>query len=385
MELPDYNGGSIVNLMSSLQAALDGPGHSYPPLELLAFEPLESYRKILLWIVDGLGANYLRAYPEATTLNAHMKGAITSVFPPTTATAVTTFLTGDAPQQHGLTGWHMYFRELGAVLAVLPGRPRYGGAGLGQAGINTAAFHGHTPFSDKIGCDSVMLSPGYIAESDYNLAHLGRSRLLGHRDLADFSTQLTEVLTKSEERYIYAYWSELDNIGHQSGIWSNEAKGHLLEIDQVFSNLLEQCQGTDSLIIVCADHGQVDTTAADWVYLDDHPQLREMLSLPLCGEPRAAYCYLRPGYENAFDDYVASELTGKAVVYPAAEIMEQCWFGLGVPHSQLDQRIGDRLLLMEGNYTIKDRLAQERRYELVGVHGGTSDDEMNVPVIIAEI
>ncbi len=43
-----------------------------------------------------------------------------SIFPATTATAVTTFLTGTAPQQHGITGWFMYLREP----AALPYRPR---------------------------------------------------------------------------------------------------------------------------------------------------------------------------------------------------------------------------------------------------------------------
>ena len=37
-----------------------------------------------------------------------------------TATAITTFMTGLAPQQHGLTGWHVYLKELGCVTAVLP-------------------------------------------------------------------------------------------------------------------------------------------------------------------------------------------------------------------------------------------------------------------------
>ncbi|MEW8485927.1 MAG: alkaline phosphatase family protein [Candidatus Thiodiazotropha sp.] len=385
MPLPDYSGGGIVNLMSSLQTALGGPRHSYPTIDLLSSVPLGSYRKILLWIVDGLGANYLRSHPEAATLNAHMKGSITSVFPPTTATAVTTFLTGDAPQQHGLTGWHIYFRELGAVLAVLPGRARYGGVGLGQAGINTTAFHGHIPFSDKIGCDSVMLSPAYIAESDFNLAHLGRSRLLGHRNLPEFTAQLADLLINSDERYLYAYWSELDSIGHKSGIWSAEAKRHLLEIDQAFGYLLEQCRGSDSLIIICADHGQVDTRPSDWISLDDHPELVEMLSLPLCGEPRAAYCYLRAGCEGAFDDYVESEFAGKISAYPSSELLGQNWFGLGTPHPQLSWRIGDRMLLTQANYTIKDWLAQENRYELIGVHGGASSDEMEVPLIHMDI
>ncbi|MEW8507121.1 MAG: alkaline phosphatase family protein [Candidatus Thiodiazotropha sp.] len=383
MLLPDYNGGGIVNLMSSLQSALGGSRHSYPALDLLTSLSLGSYRKILLWVVDGLGANYLRAHPEAATLNTHMGGAITSVFPPTTASAVTTFLTGDAPLQHGLTGWHMYFRELGAVLAVLPGRPRYGGVGLGQAGINTAAFHGHVPFTDKIGCESVMLSPGYIAESDFNLAHLGRSRLLRHDNLSEFTAQIADMLCNGAERYLYAYWSELDNLGHQSGIWSAAAKSHLLEIDQAFSYLLDRCRGSDSLILICADHGQVDTRPSDRISLDDHPDLGGMLSLPLCGEPRAAYCYLRSGCERAFDDYVASELAGIAIAYPSIELIEKNWFGLGTPHPQFSWRIGDRLLLMQDNYTIKDWLAQEKRYGLVGVHGGLSDDELFVPIIHA--
>ncbi|MEW8659379.1 MAG: alkaline phosphatase family protein [Candidatus Thiodiazotropha endolucinida] len=385
MPFPDYNGGSIVNLMASLQRAMGGDRHSYPPLDLLASLPLGSYRKILLWVVDGLGVNYLRAHPEAETLNSHLKGAITSVFPPTTATAVTTFLTGDAPQQHGLTGWHVYFRELGAVLAVLPGRPRYGGVTLGEAGIDTGILLGHTPFIDKIAYDSVMLSPAYIADSDFNRAHLGRARLVRHRNLSELTDQITELLREGNERYLYAYWSELDSIGHQSGIWSEEAERHLLEIDQAFSYLLEQCRGTDSLIIICADHGQIDTQPTDRISLNDHPELLKMLNLPLCGEPRAAYCYLRPGCEKAFDDYAKSEFAEKVIAYPSSELLDKNWFGLGTAHTQLPWRIGDRLLLMQANYTIKDWLAQEKRYELVGAHGGVSKDEMEIPLIITEV
>jgi predicted AlkP superfamily pyrophosphatase or phosphodiesterase len=229
-----------------------------------------------------------------------------------------------------------------------------------------------------------MLSPAYIADSDFNRAHLGRARLVRHRNLNELTRQLIDLLREGDERYLYAYWSELDSMGHQSGIWSEEARRHLLEIDQAFSYLLEQSRGSDSLIIICADHGQIDTRPDDRLSLDDHPDLQAMLSLPLCGEPRAAYCYLRPGCENAFDDYVRSEMAGKATVYPSGEVLENNWFGLGTPHPQLPWRIGDRLMLMQGNYIIKDWLAQEKRYDLIGVHGGVSEDEMEVPLIIAE-
>ncbi|MEW8419916.1 MAG: alkaline phosphatase family protein, partial [Candidatus Thiodiazotropha endolucinida] len=205
------------------------------------------------------------------------------------------------------------------------------------------------------------------------------------RNLPELTSQIAELLREGDERYLYAYWSELDSIGHRSGIWSEEAKRHLLDIDQAFSYLLEQCRGTDSLIIVCADHGQIDTQPSDRISLDDHPGLLEMLSLPLCGEPRAAYCYLWPGCENAFDDYVKSEFAGKAIAYPSSELLDRSWFGLGAPHPQLSSRIGNRRLLMQENHTIKDWLAQEKRYDLVGVHGGLSSNELFVPLILMEM
>lgn len=36
---------------------------------------------------------------------------------------------------------------------------------------------------------------------------------------------------------------------------------------------------------------------------------------------------------------------------------------------------------MKDNWTIKDWLAGEKRYTMIGVHGGTSDSEMRVPLI----
>jgi hypothetical protein len=64
--------------------------------------------------------------------------------------AITSFLTGTAPRQHGVTGWHMYLRELGAVLAILPGRPRYGGMSFAQAGVDVVKLLGHRPLFDQL-------------------------------------------------------------------------------------------------------------------------------------------------------------------------------------------------------------------------------------------
>jgi hypothetical protein len=382
MHIPDYYGGSIVNLMASLQQGLGGQPHAYPQHRLLPAEKVSKYRQVFLWVIDGLGLNHLCAEPDAVHLNRHLLGGMTSVYPPTTASAITTYLTGDAPQQHALTGWHIYFRELGACIAVLPGTPRYGGVSLKQAGINVRSLLGTTPFTERFPGPSAALSPAYITDSDFNQCHLGASHLLSHRNLTELRDNAVQLLRKGGHRYLLAYWPELDTIGHSEGIWSEAARHHLLELDRCFGEIVEQSQDTNTLIIVCADHGQIDTEASDRLSLDDHPQLTEYLSLPLCGESRSAYCYLRPGTENAFDDYVKSQLSSEMSIYPSSELIERGWFGLAEPHPELHHRIGDRLLRRKSHYTLNDWLPQERRHELIGVHGGLSEDELLVPLIV---
>ena len=384
MQLPDYQGRSIVNLMASLQAGLGGGEHAYAPLTLLPADRVRSHRQVLLLVIDGLGLNYLRAHPQAACLNQHLAGGITSVFPPTTATAITTFLTGDAPQQHGLTGWHMYFRELGSVLAVLPGRSRYGGPCLGEAGVDARELLRPRPFADRIGVPAYCVSPAFIAESDFNLAHLGGAQLLAYRDLDDMLHRCGERLCSPGAKYLYAYWPELDSLGHRFGIWSDAARAHLLELDQAFQRLLDSIQGTDTLLIVSADHGQIDPPPEKRIGLDDHPVLADCLVLPLCGESRAPYCYLRPGREAVFDDYVRMELAAVADCLPSAQLIASGWFGLGLPHPRLIERIGDRVLVMQDDYLLKDWLPQEKRHELIGVHGGLSKEELWVPLVVAE-
>jgi hypothetical protein len=383
MQLPDYHGGSIVNMMASLQAGLGGGPHAYEPLNLLPPERVSAHHQVLLLVIDGMGLNYLRAHPQAEFFNRHLAGGITSVFPPTTATAITTYLTGDAPQQHGLTGWHMYFRELGSIQAVLPARPRYGGAGLGEAGVDVLRLLGPRPFADRISVPAYTVSPDLIAESDFNRSHLGAARLVAYRDLDDMLQRCTELLHAPGSKYLYAYWSELDGLGHRHGIWSEAAVRHLLELDRAFGRLLGTVEGTGTLVLVCADHGQIDVPEQHRISLDDHPALSDCLVLPLCGEPRAAYCYLRPGCEDNFDDYVHRELPEAADCLPSASLIDSGWFGLGAPHPRLQERIGDRVLLMRDGYLLKDWLPQERRFEMVGVHGGLSADELWVPFIVA--
>jgi hypothetical protein len=384
MPQADYQGGSIVNLMASLTLGLGGAPHGYAPLRVLKPERLQRYRTVVLLVIDGLGYHALTHAEAGNTLRRYLQGRITSVFPATTASAITSFLTGLAPQQHGLTGWHTWFRELGCVLTALQTRPRYGGCTLSEAGIDAARLFGHVPVFDRLPVRSFVIAPKYIAHSDFNLAHRGRAELRVYQTLEQmFELTARTACTAKERSYVYAYWPDLDRIAHEHGIASAMANAHLAELDAGFERFLNRIAASDTLVIVTADHGIIDSAEEYVIDIEHHPALADMLRLPLCGERRVAYCYVQPDRCRDFEHYVHDKLAPYTELWPSRELIARDYFGLNAPHPRLHERVGDYTLIMKDNFVIKDQLFGERPFSQLGVHGGQSEQELYVPLIVA--
>ena len=382
MIAPDFRGGSIVNLMTSIAQALGDAPPDYPPLRALAASALQT-RNVVLLVIDGMGYENLVANCSDGFFARHIESRITSVFPSTTATAITTFFTGTAPQQHGVTGWFTYFRELGGVITPLPYRRR--GSSEPLTVPATEAF-GHVPIFDRLRARSFVVSPQRIAHSEYSMAHAGSAEIVPFETLEGMFAAIGRIVDAAEgRRYVYAYWPELDRLAHEHGIGSAEASAHLIELDTAFGECLRALRGTDTTVIVVADHGFVDTRTEQAVVLDAHPALASMLEQPLCGEPRAAFCYVREESHRRFVTYVRQHLSEHIELSDSRTLLESGFFGLGKPHPQLHERIGDYVLIMKDAASIKDWLPGEERHRHVGVHGGTSAHEMYVPLIVAQV
>ncbi len=381
LTLPDYRGGGIVNLMSSIITALGGSS-PYAPLAALPPAALAGARHLVLLVVDGLGHDYLLGRDGA--LRQYLRGQMTSVFPSTTASAIPTFLTGLAPQQHGLTGWHMYFREIGAIVAPLPFRIRTGRHALRDAGVTPTTLFGLTPLFDRLPLPCHVVSPRHIIHSDFNVALSGRARRHGYESLDEMFAILAGLLRIATPRsFVHAYWPQLDSLAHEHGVHSAPVAEAFAALDAAFAQLVEVARSNDSLVIVTADHGFIDTTPEQTIDLDQHPALRDTLLLPLCGEPRAAYAYVRSGREAQFEDYVRGRLANRVRLFRSEEVLRQGWLGPGVAHPALQDRLGDFVLIPRGQAILRDWLRGEERHTHIGVHGGLSAAEMIVPLVVA--
>lgn len=378
---PDYRGGGILNLMASIVAGRGGEAE-YPELERLPGHELAGARNLMLLVVDGLGADWLARRSPDGILARHGIATLTSVFPSTTAAAITTFLTGDPPSVHGLTGWYTYLGELGCVMTVLPGTPRYGGVGYGQAGIDAAALLGHRPLCDRIATDSVLISPARIAHSDFSLAHRGRAAIGTFDDLHGLFRQAAQTIrASSKPKYLYAYWPELDHIGHEHGMESVPAVMHLHEIERALTDFMVCIAGSDTRVLITADHGHIDSSPADQMRIQADDPIGRQLILPLCGEPRAAWCYLRPGREQALRDALAERFGERIEIHLSEAVLEQGWLGPGPYHPRIHDRIGDLCLIPTDSGVLHQYLPHERPFRQIGVHGGLSNAEMRVPLV----
>ena len=385
MHLPDYNGGSLLNLIASLAAAR-GVGARHPTLTALAPDRISSARNVVFLLVDGLGYNYLTDVGRGGALCAHVAGKLTSVFPSTTASAITTSFTGLSPHEHGLTGWFTWFSAVDTIAAPLPFRRRGDDKPLTDLGIRPKQLFDTSSILDAMDCRRIVVSQRRIVDSDYSRHFGGGSERRGYDHLAELVNEVVAAVRSGPERkYVYAYYPEFDAVAHKHGVGSAQAAVRLQAIDAAFAELLRRLSGTDTALVVSADHGFIDTPAAESLELENYPDLAGMLVRPLSGEPRVAFCHVRPGLEGSFMAKARNMLGEYADVLPSSQLVEEGWFGPGMPHPCLAERVGDVALVMKRHAIIKDHLPDEKRHVLIGNHGGVTEDEMLIPLVYARL
>ena len=376
-QFPDYSGKGFVNLVASLVEACGGaPRH--PPLVSLPVPEVRSGRNIVFLIVDGLGDSYLQANGAGGQIARHRRGAISAVFPSTTASAITTSFTGATPLEHGLTGWFTYFSEAACVGAPLPFQRRGEKTSLGS--VPERIFVERSLF-DTLAARSIVVSYRPIIDSQYNRHHCGRAERRAYDNLAGFLDETVNAVKSGPGRkLVYAYWPEFDALAHRHGVASAQVRAHFAQLDAMFGELLLRLSGTDTLVVLTADHGFIDSPPEETMELP--ATLAALLRFPLCGERRIAFCHV---YEEKIFLEKAKEIFGaRADVRPSRELADEGWFGTGRAHPHFAERIGDVALVMKGRGTVKDWVTGEPRHLHIGNHGGMSEDEMHIPLVVAK-
>jgi len=380
--LPDYQGGSIVNLLSSIIHSLGGDS-PHPGLKALDPRLFDRASRIVYLLLDGVGYNQLTRFMAAggghRFFSKHPVERITTVFPSTTAAAVTTFSTGATPAEHGVLSWHLHFHDLGLVGAVLPGRTLTG-TRMTRDDYNLRRYLGLPSYLSSLRRHKRLLSFGTLGESAYSNAGTRWNGYGAYRTLAGMERQTVRFAREGGRGVAYVYWPLYDTLCHAKGVQARETRSHLAEIDASLGRLTSRLAGTGTLLLVTADHGVVDSPARKRIDLTTVPGLLDCLALLPAGDGRQVSCFVRPGRVGRFHDVLARHLAKACVCITGEELLESGLLGPGRAHPALQGRVGDYVLLARDDSAFQVRASLTKAGVHKGNHGGLSSDEVYVPL-----
>jgi hypothetical protein len=380
---PQFDGASLLNFAATVAKAL-GIEPAYPLLaEATLRDRLLDARHLVVWLIDGLGVEPLHALSPRGALAMAMHGEIDSIFPSSTAPTLTTLMTGRAPAAHAVPEWFLWFEEFGAIYRSLPLDTR--DPSSNRPPIDDAsALYPQPSLMARAARPCVAVLPGGIASSAYSrYAHAG-AHTLPFSGEESFLTAITQAIDAHRDGcYVYAYVDRFDQVAHEFGAASDKAHAVARRFDRWFERLSAALVARGALLVVTSDHGFIDVPAHLRFHLDSAPQIAECLDRPLCGGPRTPFAYVKPERRDDFAEVVAEALGAHFVVVPSNELINAGWLGPDVPEPRLRSRLGTHILLPKSAAYLVDHLPGEYLAPLIGVHGGTTDAERRVPLIVA--
>jgi hypothetical protein len=399
---PDYAGGSILNLPSTICRTLGGEALATVPLRSeLTVSTSTDIRRVILVLVDALSLHRLQRWMSDGTAPVWSRlaeqgklTALTSITPSTTTAALTSLWTGRSPAEHGVVGYELWLKEYGVVSNMI--------------------LHSPISFGNDAGS---LTKAGFVPEQFLNLPTLGthlasygvRSYALQHRSI--MHSGLSQMFFKdvnvhgfftpgelwvnlrhlveanpNMRQYFWVYTGQVDHFSHHyhpdDERTAAEFEEFSREFEHHFLTKLSPALRKGTLILLTADHGMIATEKSATYDLRNHPELTRLLHILPTGENRLMYLFIRPGQTDSVRSYFDQAWPGQFTFIDPAEAVARGLFGPGKPHPRLADRLGDLIVAARNAAYL---WWADKENPLVGRHGGLSAEEMIVPLLSVEL
>jgi len=242
----------------------------------------------------------------------------------------------------------------------------------------------------------VFINESY-AHSAYSKLIFKGSTIKSAITISDLIVKLRKHLEKEKgPTYYYVYLGSLDSIEHEYGPHTDEYHAELSSISFLLEKELiekiDKKNAKESLLIITADHGQLNVNPKETIYLNRFSKLiknfqksqKRKVILPT-GSPRDVFLHVKPEKVEEVREFLSQKLGEKAEIMETDEAIEKGLFGTGKPKDEFFDRVGNLLILPHKNHTIWYEHPKGRKFDLLGHHGGLNKEEMLVPFAIAKL
>jgi hypothetical protein len=383
LAVPPYGFATLADVLPGAATALGVPVQrgNLPadPLGLTAV--LDGVRRVAVLLVDGLGADLVRAHaglaPTLAALDTPV-GDLSAPCPSTTPVSLATLGTGLPPGSHGILGF----------VTLVPGE--HGATGEDRS-LNHIQWGDdpdpalwqprRTVFeqAEAAGVPVTAVGPYAYAGSGLTRAVYRGATYTGAVSHGDLTALVLGSLRAQPRALVHCYIPELDLTGHVRGVDSPSWRAQLGLVDAVVEQIVDGLPD-DAALLVTADHGMLDVPADARLDLEANPDLVDGVRL-LAGEPRARYAHVEPG---AADDVLARwrEILGdRAWVAGRDDAVASGVFG--PVEDGLAARIGDVVALARGSWALTAPGREPGPSRLVAYHGSLTATELAIPLLVA--
>ncbi|MBI2125778.1 MAG: alkaline phosphatase family protein [Thaumarchaeota archaeon] len=391
---PHYEKYSLANLASTIANHFHKSHGRAPPInDEPVKEVLEGSETVVFFLLDGFGNQLVNALSKDQALERVLSpnhyAAITTVFPSTTTTALASANTGLLPEQHGIIGHTMYLRKLGVVASLISFSPVADvlRGTLLSGGLNPRELmRGETIYEElaEEGIASAVLTKHPYGHSGLTQMIHGGAEIVTYNVASDMLVLLRKLLQAKKHRMIFAYWDAIDIAAHAYGAGEDEV---LAEVRSFFYILqtelfkkLDRKLAKRTSFFMTGDHGHVTVKSENRVIANSYPGLLANLQIPPAGDSRASFIKTTSRGDEKIQKFF-KQFRNKLELIPTDEAIEERFFGAGKMNNEIREALGDYLVLSKKNNAFLYSYRKRGDFDMIGYHGGMSQDEMLIPMI----
>ena len=359
--VPDYSGGSLVNLVAELENRLTGSSLA-PRLHADLGVLIPEAETYILFLFDGLGALQLD-HPAAAPFGASLRATIDSPFPATTTVSLASIATGLPPSQHGLLGYQLWLPEVGQVVNTIKWTTLWGKS----ISFDTGTLLPTPNLWERLrsgGIEPITVQPGNFMGTPLSKA-LYRGCRYEPAFTVDDTIDATVQLAAEPGRLILAYLPQVDFAAHVYGQDSQEYAIAVATVAEAWERVAVRLP--DGVVMVgTADHGHVDFPKDRQIRIPKS----EHADRTLYGDGRAMFV-------TGEGASLAENLP--ATWIPIEEMID--WWGPAPRHRSFTDRAPDGVLLADDGFLLLHSRSDDR---MTGNHGALTDAERLIPLPVAD-
>ena len=391
---------NIVDLAGSIAGWLGGPAvasggarsvgsppaaraRRTPRIDRLS-QQLSRVRGVVFVIADGLGVEQIETSAPGGFLAGTMRSELRSVYPSTTATALTSLASATWAGTHGVTGWWTHIPRLARTLCAVTFSERGTNADAGALRVDMGEI---VPVGSMYQTDMVAVSsllPGYIVDSPFARWTRAETPIAPYRSLGHALRRATRRARSTEGRFLLSvYLPHVDSTIHKWGTDHAETHAVIGDLDRGLERLASRVPA-DVAVVLTADHGLVDLDHTLHEVIEDGHPLLDGLLLPPTGEGTNPVFHVREGAEREVREALDQSEAGAAFrLVPTDVLAEAGFFGPDGIDPEVRGRFGTHVGVAERPALLEYVPAGRQSIRHRGVHGGLRPGEMRVPLCVA--